>query len=73
MESVRSDRAVKDAMIAHEVLIFAQHAWITHSRSCLNFQSGGEEFENCKECGETFFKWKQAKATYLEKVKEMIG
>lgn len=70
-ELIKTDRTIKDAMIAYEVLIFSSFNWNYHQRECLLFKSG--EMVRCEECGEVFFKWKMAKAAYLEKIKEMIG
>lgn len=69
-ETIRSDRAIKEAMIAYEILIFAQFNWNQHQRECVQFKNG--KMNLCERCGEAFFQWKRARYDYLEKVKEML-
>lgn len=59
-------RISQKAATMFEVLIYAQHAVVKHSRGCS--VEGG-----CEVCRRVYFKWKKAKMEYLDAVREMIG
>jgi hypothetical protein len=62
----RDDRAIKNAMIAYEVLIVARNVQLAHQKLC-------QAAPPCVECATHYERYKSVKEAYLKRIFEMIG